>query len=68
MKVTDIKVVDHKRWLRAKQVFTAFVALAFVCAIGGLEGTEPMPAPVLAFYLFPLLGYMVWNITRHYER
>ncbi len=59
-----MRIVDERKWLRAKSIFTAFVALAIMVSIGGLEGTEPMPAPEIAVMLFPLLGYMVWNITK----
>jgi len=62
-----MRVVDEKKWRRAKIIFTWIVAISFVGAIGGLEGTEPMPSPALAFYLFPLLTYMIWNITKNYR-
>lgn len=62
-----MRVVDDRKWRRTKIHFTALVALGIFLSIGGLEGTEPMPAPEIAVMLFPILGYMIWNLTKDYN-
>lgn len=62
-----MRVVDEKKWRRAKILLTAMIALTIVVCIGGLEGTEPMPAPEVAVMLFPALFYLVWNLTKDYN-
>lgn len=62
-----MRIVDERKWRRAKCQFTGIIALAILISIGGLEGTEPMPAPEIAVMLFPILGYMVWNLTKDYN-
>lgn len=62
-----MRIVDEGKWLRAKSIFTALIALAILFCVGGLEGTEPMPAPEIAVMLFPVFGYMIWNITKHFH-
>lgn len=60
-------VVDEKKWRRAKILFAWILVAIIIVCIGGLEGTEPMPFPELAMMLLPCLGYMVWNLTKHYN-
>lgn len=62
-----MRVVDGRKWKRAKIQFTFLIAAAILVSIGGLEGTDPMPAPEIAVMLFPVLYYMIWNLTKEYN-
>lgn len=62
-----MRVVDERKWKRAKIQFTFLIAAAILASIGGLEGTDPMPAPEIAVMLFPVLYYMIWNLTKEYN-
>jgi len=59
-----MRVVDQRKWNRAKTILALILAIIIVGCIGGLEGTEPMPNPVLAMYVFPFLVALIWNITK----
>ena len=59
-----MRVVDEWKWRRAKIILACLLGLAFLACIGGTEGTEPMPNPVLAFYIFPFWIALIWNITK----
>jgi hypothetical protein len=63
-----MRVTNEANWLRAKRIFTLMLLFASVWAMGGLEGTEPMPHGEWLLILMPSFGYMVWNITKHYPR
>jgi len=62
-----MRVVDFAKWLRAKQIATALLALLVVASAGGLEGTEPLQHGEWLLLLLPALGYMIHNITKHYK-
>jgi hypothetical protein len=59
-----MRVTDRKKWRRAKTIVAFVLALIIIACIGGLEGTEPMPNPELAMYVFPFLVALIWNITK----
>jgi hypothetical protein len=61
-------VTNEANWLRTKRIFTLMLLFASLWAMGGLEGTEPMPHGEWLLILMPSFGYMVWNITKHYPR
>ena len=62
-----MRVVDWAKWLRAKRIATALLALLVMCVAGGLEGTEPIQNGEWLLLLMPLLGFMVYDITKHYK-
>jgi hypothetical protein len=61
-------VTNQANWLRTKRIFTLMLFVASLWAMGGLEGTEPMPHEEWLLIFMPSFGYMVWNITKHYPR
>jgi len=62
-----MRVADWAKWLRAKRIATALLALLVIASAGGLEGTEPLQHAEWLLLLLPALGYMVHNITKHYK-
>ena len=62
-----MRVADWAKWMRAKRIATALLALLVIWLMGGLEGTEPIQNGEWFFLLMPALGYMVHNITKHYR-
>ena len=58
-------VRDHYRWLRAKRIATAVLALASLASVGGLEGDGEVP--FVSWLLLACTIGMVANITRHYR-
>lgn len=63
-----MRVKDEAKWLRTKAIFTLVLLVASIWAMGGLEGTEPVPHGEWLLIFMPSLGYMVWNITKHFPR
>lgn len=61
-----MRVVDKAKWLRAKRILAVLLFIATVCAMNGLEGTESINNGEWLLVLMPSLGYIVWNITKHY--
>jgi hypothetical protein len=59
-------VRDQHKWLRAKRIVTAMLALASLASMGGLEGTGEVPFISWLLLACTMLG--VWNITKHYGR
>ena len=57
-------VRDKRKWLRTKRWFTAILALTTLASVGGLEGTQPVPA--YSWWLLLPLGFMIWNITKQH--
>jgi hypothetical protein len=62
-----MRVADWAKWMRAKRIATALLALLVIACAGGLEGTEPLQNAEWLLLLMPALGYMVHNITKHYK-
>ena len=63
-----MRVVNDAKWLRAKRILTLLLIVPVLYCINGFEGTQPMNSPEWLLLLMPALGYMVWNITKHYPR
>jgi hypothetical protein len=59
-------VKDKRKWLRAKRWLTLVSVIATLASIGGLEGTQPVPA--YSWVLLAITGYLVVNITRDFEK
>ena len=62
-----MKVVDKRKWRRAKLVVLAVDTVVLLACMGGLEGSEPMPHPFGAVLTMCIFGYMVHNLTKDYE-
>ena len=55
-------VVDKRKWLRAKRIFTAGWFLATLGLAGGLEGDKAVP--VGAWFMLVPLPFLIHNITK----
>ena len=57
-----MRVVNYRKWLRAKRLFTFAWFLTTLGVAGGLEGDTAVPA-VAWFMLLPL-PFLIHNITK----
>ena len=63
-----MRVSDKAKWLRAKRIFTFLLFVASMWAVGGLEGSGPIPHGGWLIVLLPALGFMAWDVTRQYPK
>jgi hypothetical protein len=62
-----MRVVDERKWKRAKLAVLLANTVAVLWCMGGLEGTEPMPYPTATVLLLVTLGYLTHNLTKHWK-
>jgi hypothetical protein len=62
-----MRVVNERKWRRAKLAVLLANTVALLWCMGGLEGEEPMPNPTAAVLLMFTLGYMTHNLTKHWK-
>ena len=55
-------VVNHRKWLRAKRLFTAAWFLTTLAVAGGLEGDKAVPQ--VAWLMLLPLPFLIHNITK----
>jgi len=62
-----MRVVDVRKWRRAKLAVLLANTVALLWCMGGLEGVEPMPYPTATVVLMFSLGYLTHNLTKHWK-
>ena len=62
-----MRVVNERKWRRAKVTFAWLVFVVVLFCIGGLEGEEEMPYPLTAALLMAVLYYMIYNLHKHWK-
>jgi|TARA_R110000822_G_scaffold121075_1_gene254781 hypothetical protein len=62
-----MRVVDKRKWRRAKLVLFMLDTVALLWCMGGLEGEQPMPYPTATVMLLFVTGYMTHNLTKHWK-
>lgn len=60
-----MKVVNERKWRRAKWQFTGLLTILLFWAMGGLEDAD-FNNRALAFILLPLVMLMVLHLTKHW--
>jgi len=62
-----MRVVDVRKWRRAKLALLLANTVALLWCMGGLEGEQPMPNETATVMLLVTLGYMTHNLTKHWK-
>lgn len=62
-----LKVTNERRWRRTKWVFTLFLYLLLMWAIGGLEDS-PINSVPLTLILLPSVLFMTMHLTKDWDR
>lgn len=60
-----MRVVNERKWRRAKWILVGLLTLLLMWAIGGLEDGD-YNSPTLALVLLPALGLLIHNLTKHW--
>lgn len=58
-------VVNRRKWLRAKRLFTAAWFVATLAVAGGLEGDKAVPQS--AWLMLVPLPFLIHNITKDHN-